>query len=480
MWLQGEDERVQPIVVHMEGAEAIEDDAGEVRKPGAFDKSKVPCKFWLRNGCRNGASCTWAHCMVDDLNGGHGMEGSPKNGQTDCDAQMTDGLGPVLPVDHEQEIFDSAEHDAGLECFGLEEDPQMQIARDDDILDDLLALDAEDGGSKSLVEQQQFEEEEEVFGSPPSDEEDLVPAGGQKVVACKFWMRNRCSKGSACPFFHGEQRPAPPTQDGPYKKTPCKFWRQGSCERGDACTFLHGDDTSAANDVQPPWHADSATSAAAMPVGISVSRAISLQRTRMCRFWQAGNCNKGPGECPFAHGAQDLSGSKPRISAPRVLYPAFRRRPTPTPCVATALSAPALPALTATAAAERAETKVLPEFGVRRAEYRKVATGDSDGIPPWHAEVESKPAFTAPVKPPAADARRTICKFWQLGRCDKARGQCNFAHGEHELGTVPGPARMDTRPLCKYFAAGRCRNGSECNFSHEVLPPGHKRIRTGP
>lgn len=35
-----------------------------------------------------------------------------------------------------------------------------------------------------------------------------------------------------------------------------------------------------------------------------------------------------------------------------------------------------------------------------------------------------------------AQVRRTVCKFWQQGKCNQASGQCTWAHGEWELGTI--------------------------------------------
>ncbi|OLP82702.1 Malonyl-[acyl-carrier protein] O-methyltransferase [Symbiodinium microadriaticum] len=37
-----------------------------------------------------------------------------------------------------------------------------------------------------------------------------------------------------------------------------------------------------------------------------------------------------------------------------------------------------------------------------------------------------------------ANVRRSICKFWEQGKCSQEAGQCTWAHGEWEIGTVPG------------------------------------------
>jgi len=54
---------------------------------------------------------------------------------------------------------------------------------------------------------------------------------------------------------------------------------------------------------------------------------------------------------------------------------------------------------------------------------------------------------------------------------------CTFAHGEHEIGTVPGdmmeepppPDCGDTiilRTICKFWQEGSCREGPQCTFAH--------------
>jgi len=46
-------------------------------------------------------------------------------------------------------------------------------------------------------------------------------------------------------------------------------------------------------------------------------------------------------------------------------------------------------------------------------------------------------AETQRAKPnPDKFMRRTICRFWKEGTCQKGEGKCTWAHGEHEIGTL--------------------------------------------
>lgn len=159
-------------------------------------------------------------------------------------------------------------------------------------------------------------------------------------------------------------------------------------------------------------------------------------RRTMCKFWSEGSCRKAPGECGFAHGEHEigtLAGElimPPRQQAPRDHLPAAFRQP-----------------------------RHLSE------------AGRGDGAV-------------------GGEARRTICKFWLEGSCRKEQGMCGFAHGDEEIGTVPGPqfpvhyegppsrhrgpvgAREEEgeavlrRTLCKFWLSDKGCNKETCTFAH--------------
>eukprot|EP00927_Polykrikos_kofoidii_P009068 TRINITY_DN13762_c0_g1_i2.p1 TRINITY_DN13762_c0_g1~~TRINITY_DN13762_c0_g1_i2.p1 ORF type:complete len:779 (+),score=140.05 TRINITY_DN13762_c0_g1_i2:59-2338(+) len=60
--------------------------------------------------------------------------------------------------------------------------------------------------------------------------------------------------------------------------------------------------------------------------------------------------------------------------------------------------------------------------------------------------------------------RRTICKFWKLGVCDRGEW-CTWAHGEEDIGKPAEAALRHLRP-CKFYVEGKCTKGAACTFSH--------------
>jgi len=74
------------------------------------------------------------------------------------------------------------------------------------------------------------------------------------------------------------------------------------------------------------------------------------------------------------------------------------------------------------------------------------------------------------AEPPLPDTvKRTICKFYQEGRCEKTT--CTFAHSEEEIGEpISAQAnayrRSPAATICKFWLEGVCKAGVVCTFAH--------------
>lgn len=61
----------------------------------------------------------------------------------------------------------------------------------------------------------------------------------RKSALCRFFESNQCSKGTACPFAHGEAELQ--TRPNLSKTTICRNWAKGCCKFNNAtCNFAHG------------------------------------------------------------------------------------------------------------------------------------------------------------------------------------------------------------------------------------------------
>jgi len=99
-----------------------------------------------------------------------------------------------------------------------------------------------------------------------------------KTEMCRFYMRNRCSKGSACPFAHdaNEIRLKPDLQ----KTSMCRvFMEAGVCHQP-GCTFAHS--------------------------GAELRTQTYFFKTKICRFANTGRCKHGS-NCRFAHDVTELA-----------------------------------------------------------------------------------------------------------------------------------------------------------------------------
>ena len=63
--------------------------------------------------------------------------------------------------------------------------------------------------------------------------------------------------------------------------------------------------------------------------------------------------------------------------------------------------------------------------------------------------------------------KTSLCSFWKEGRCCKHSKDCNYAHGEAELRSVP------PKPCLLMLKSGVCPYGNACHFADS-----HQSIRT--
>mmetsp|Transcript_3157 Transcript_3157/g.7532 ORF Transcript_3157/g.7532 Transcript_3157/m.7532 type:complete len:305 (+) Transcript_3157:26-940(+) len=281
-----------------------------------------------------------------------------------------------------------------------------------------------------------------------------------KRTICGFWKEGKCERGDACGFAHGEHElgtPCGPPAPGSCaeKRSICKFWQEGTCEKGARCTFAHGEHelgqqapwapapTSKAAKRAAPYNAPRAPfvsgllgaglrgkghqSLAAGFAGGPVRRGHPLMlgqgvaaantpgqttlKRTLCKFFQEGGCERGVA-CGFAHGRHELGQPVPGAAAP------------------------------------------VAQLGLQQG---------------------PAPMLLAAMASSAVTTKRTLCKFFQEGHCERGAG-CGFAHGEHEIGQVApaavgkprsGPQRVTVkRTFCKHFQEGSCQRGASCGFAH--------------
>lgn len=321
-----------------------------------------------------------------------------------------------------------------------------------------------------------------------------------KRTLCKFFEQGQCTKGDGCTWAHGPQElgkvvPAElPTlpmvmpqmqipqlqlqqmqqmqmaqlqmqqmqqmqmaqaqaqaQEEGVKRTICKFWQEGACKNGLHCTWAHGEQE-LGHAVIPKFESfmDPAFAGLAMPrlvmpavqvpsmqsapraaSGSTEKLGIGTKRT-ICKFWQQGTCDRGDG-CTWAHGEEEFGAPAPLVPHGVDVGMAMRQ----------AAVNPFLGACGWANMMGGDMTLMSPEwalpFGMPTAGFLPAQSFASSASSPAAARGALRPpavAFQTPFG--QAAVRRTMCKFWMQGSCKQDDGQCTWAHGEHEMGTLVG------------------------------------------
>jgi hypothetical protein len=219
----------------------------------------------------------------------------------------------------------------------------------------------------------------------------------------------------------------PLPQDWLLKTKPCKFYQQGMCQKGEACCFAHSD-----NDLQ--------------------SRP-NLYKTQFCRaFLRSGACRDGA-NCKYAHGVQDVR--KPTIDDDDEKFcPGIWSRQT----TAEASWSRQTTAETSWSRQTTAETSwsrqttVDSSWNCQGASSSGVMTLDSlpgvmtlDSLPDLDEEQDHFP-------------QRNVGPFASI-----LEPKFENAGGARKSTALP---RMRSTQRCRFFLLGMCAKGEACSFSH--------------
>mmetsp|Transcript_53594 Transcript_53594/g.149081 ORF Transcript_53594/g.149081 Transcript_53594/m.149081 type:complete len:333 (-) Transcript_53594:105-1103(-) len=217
-----------------------------------------------------------------------------------------------------------------------------------------------------------------------------------------------------------------------YKTRLCKFFQEGYCNRSNLCTYAHGD-ADLRNGVE------GCTESGA---GVSEGGGDTAGcKTKLCTLFQEGRCMNGA-RCSFAHGTEELkffmfggaevlqgSGKGARTQLCRYF-----------------LQGQCVHGSECTYAHGNHE---LHHMGVNRGNARQ-----------WKSAGGKIGPAGAPCLGNATPHKTLICKFFmQFGSCEWG-AECTFAHSIDEI------HGFKTK-ICKYFSENSvCTRGDFCSFAH--------------
>lgn len=231
----------------------------------------VPCQFQAKGRCRLGTECLYSH---SEENLSHGNEAVPKN------------------AEHSISNTDDSEDEVNLPTDISEQQESEGAER-------ILTT----GSSRS-----------EADASLESDASTTASIKPDKTLICKFWLKNRCEKGSACCFAHGESEKMEAC-----KVIQCEYYARGRCRLGDECLYLHSEEPVIAHleslartepkpatvreRMQKGKRSDKKSGAFCSLAGYS-KEIDTPGKTKLCMFWLSNKCQRGS-SCKFAHGEEE-------------------------------------------------------------------------------------------------------------------------------------------------------------------------------
>jgi len=415
------------------------------------------CKFWLEGRCRNGDRCDWAH----GDNGVSALVPMLQQQLHQLQQQLQQSQQPQLPQFQQRMLPQQQQQqqmlplrprvneallprplwrgsvDAGTAPEAQMPGPLWQGTTTTDLgpplefqatplplwngnsgLDTSTPPPPEDGYLLAVAEQQLQEGISSLFNSSsvgtgpaapvtlPAAAEDAdylmppafieAPIGGPalvnggvdvKQVVCVFWQQGLCERGKDCMFAHGEDEIGTPMMSRPPMPD---ITQQGP----QPFTMMPGSEamSASAGSSTGPFAAEPATPTDSLALGCQLQQQQATSRKEPCRFWLRGLCERGV-NCLWPHeNAEPL--------APPSLPP------------------PSLPPV-----------------------WARTQITHPPSLPP-----REHPLVFSSIRSVEPTVRRTICKFWQEGKCSRGVG-CTFAHGEQEIGTVADTSRRLAPPM---------------------------------
>mmetsp|Transcript_2969 Transcript_2969/g.6740 ORF Transcript_2969/g.6740 Transcript_2969/m.6740 type:complete len:335 (-) Transcript_2969:188-1192(-) len=280
-----------------------------------------------------------------------------------------------------------------------------------------------------------------------------------KRTVCSFWKEGKCERGDACGYAHGEHElgsPVGPPAPGSCaeKRSICKFWQEGTCEKGARCTFAHGEHELG---QQAPWAPAPTSKAAKRAAPYSAPRNPFVSGLVGGQFGGKGlkplpaGFSGGPVRhgAPYTLGKGGAAGAPAQANVKRTLCKFFQEG--------------------------HCDRGVSCGFAHSPYEIGQPVPGAAPVAPVGLYQARAPMLLTA-MTSAAATTKRTLCKFFQEGYCERGT-ECGFAHGEHEIGQIVvgagagkasgGPQRVTVkRTFCKHFQEGNCQRGASCGFAH--------------
>jgi len=268
---------------------------------------------------------------------------------------------------------------------------------------------------------------------------------------------------------------------GKVKRTICQFWEKGMCQKGDDCTWAHGYEEMGQPAFQEPQSFPSMGSPHPGFGGGAGAEMVVLRT--ICQFWQNGTCKNGD-LCTWAHGEGELGALAPAnpLAAASVWNSAQ---------IGGGGYASAPLAGYGKGGGKANSLAIVKGMG----KMGKASGGKGYGAPSGAWPVPQYPLSSGGVK-------RTLCKHWQMGSC-KNGALCTWAHGQEEVdatrmqghpeargegfssfgfGPPAGTEGREKRTICKFWTQGLCNKGDDCTWAHggdELQEPAAKRSRQG-